>query len=115
MRQFILCAAVPALSGFLCSCSHGEVSASATPAPAATVESVPDLNLISVAEPERFAGTTVAAPQEAEQLTANGVVAADVSRNVGVNALSSGRVTEIHARLGDDVQKDQVLLRMTSP
>ena len=49
------------------------------------------------------------------KLTVNGVVAPDVSRTVPVNALSGGRVIEIQARLGDDVQKGQVLLRINSP
>ena len=32
-----------------------------------------------------------------------------------VNALSSGRVVDVKARLGDDVQKGQLLLTMTTP
>jgi cobalt-zinc-cadmium efflux system membrane fusion protein len=50
-----------------------------------------------------------------DDLTVNGVVAPDVSRTVPVNALSGGRVMEIQARLGDDVQKGQVLLKIHSP
>jgi len=41
-------------------------------------------------------------------------VSPDVSRNVPVNALSSGRVVTVLTRLGDDVHRGQVLLTMTS-
>jgi cobalt-zinc-cadmium efflux system membrane fusion protein len=55
------------------------------------------------------------ARHESDQILANGTVAADVSRSYAVNALSSGRVVDVKARLGDDVQKGQLLLTMTSP
>jgi membrane fusion protein, heavy metal efflux system len=41
-------------------------------------------------------------------------VAADISRNVPVISLASGRVIAIHARLGDTVQKGQLLLTIRS-
>jgi cobalt-zinc-cadmium efflux system membrane fusion protein len=47
-------------------------------------------------------------------LVATGVVLPDISRNVPVITLASGRVVDIRARLGDTVQKDQVLLRVRS-
>jgi cobalt-zinc-cadmium efflux system membrane fusion protein len=43
-----------------------------------------------------------------------GVVAPDVLRNVPVVTLASGRVVDIHARLGDTVQKGQLLLSVRS-
>jgi cobalt-zinc-cadmium efflux system membrane fusion protein len=52
----------------------------------------------------------VAAPE----LNATGVVSADVSRNVPVISLASGRVVDIRARLGDTVAKGQLLLRVHS-
>jgi len=42
-------------------------------------------------------------------------VSADVSRNVPVISLASGRIMEIHARLGDTVTKGQLLLKVQSP
>jgi membrane fusion protein, heavy metal efflux system len=44
-----------------------------------------------------------------------GVVTPDVSRTVPVISLATGRVVEIKTRLGDTVQKGQVLLRVQSP
>ena len=43
-----------------------------------------------------------------------GAVTPDVSRNVPVVSLASGRVVAIHARLGDTVKKGQLLLSIRS-
>ena len=96
-------------------CSHETVNAASNVEPAATVESVADRNVVSVPSPERFLVAPAAVRRESDQILANGVVAADVSRTYPVTALSSGRVVDIRARLGDDVQKGQLLLTMTSP
>jgi cobalt-zinc-cadmium efflux system membrane fusion protein len=95
-------------------CSHEAVNASNIE-PATTVESVSDRNVVTVTNPERFSLAPAAARRESDQILANGVVAADVSRTYPVTALSSGRVVDIRARLGDEVQKGQLLLTMTSP
>jgi cobalt-zinc-cadmium efflux system membrane fusion protein len=42
------------------------------------------------------------------------VVSADVSRNVPVISLASGRILEIHARLGDTVTRGQLLMQVQS-
>jgi membrane fusion protein, heavy metal efflux system len=47
-------------------------------------------------------------------LSVTGAVMPDISRSVPVVTLASGRVVDIRARLGDTVQKDQVLLRVRS-
>ena len=103
--------AILALSG----CSREPVNGAPTIAPATTVESVPDRNVVTVTNPERFSLVQAVARHESDQILANGIVAADVSRSYAVNALSSGRVVDVRARLGDDVQKGQLLLTMTSP
>ena len=48
-------------------------------------------------------------------VTANGVVTPDVSRNIHVTSLGSGRVVDLKAKLGDNVQKGQTLLVISSP
>jgi membrane fusion protein, heavy metal efflux system len=96
-------------------CSHEAVNAAANVEPLTTVESVADRNIVSVTSPDRFALVPAVVRRESDQILANGVVAADVSRTYPVTALSSGRVVDIRARLGDDVQKGQLLLTMTSP
>ncbi len=116
-RNLIFAGPVFAGAAFLMTtgCSREPVSASANVEPATTVESVADRNVVSVANPERFSLAQASVRRESDQILANGVVAADVSRTYPVNALSSGRVVDIRARLGDDVQKGQLLLTMTSP
>jgi len=98
----------------LSGCSREAVNAASNVEPTTTVESVADRNVVSVTNPERFSLVQAAVRRESDQILANGIVAADVSRTYPVNALSSGRVVDIRARLGDDVQKGQLLLTMTS-
>jgi cobalt-zinc-cadmium efflux system membrane fusion protein len=96
-------------------CSHEAVNAASNIEPATTVEAVPDRNVVTVTNPERFSVVQAAVRRESDQIVANGVVAADVSRTYPVTALSSGRAVDIKARLGDDVQKGQLLLTLNSP
>ena len=112
---FLGAAAMAVLSAALSGCSREPVTAAPTVAPATAVESVPDRNVVAVANPERFSLARAVARRESDQILANGVVAADVSRSYSVNALLSGRVVDVGARLGDDVRKGQLLLTMTSP
>jgi cobalt-zinc-cadmium efflux system membrane fusion protein len=95
-------------------CSKGQTADAATNTPT-QVEAAPDPTVAEVDHPEQF--PLIAAQSRAlhDDLTVNGVVAPDVGRTVPVNALSGGRVVEISARLGDDVQQGQVLLKIHSP
>src|ERR1700730_17723965 len=67
-----------------------------------------------VDHPEKFPLATAGEHDSAPALNVTGVVAADVSRNVPVISLASGRVLEVHARLGDAVTKGQLLLKVQS-
>jgi cobalt-zinc-cadmium efflux system membrane fusion protein len=73
-----------------------------------------DANNFKVAHPERFplatAGEHVAAPE----LNVTGVVNPDVSLQVPVPSLATGRIVEIDARLGDEVKKGQLLFKVRS-
>jgi cobalt-zinc-cadmium efflux system membrane fusion protein len=79
-----------------------------------TVEPDLDANNFKVVHPEQFplatAGEHVAAPE----LNVTGVVNPDVSRQVPVPSLATGRIVEINARLGDEVKKDQLLFKVRS-
>ncbi|MGA2882949.1 MAG: efflux RND transporter periplasmic adaptor subunit [Bryobacteraceae bacterium] len=74
-----------------------------------------DTNNFKVDHPEQFplatAGEHVAAPE----LNVTGVVNPDVSRQVPVPSLATGRIIEIDARLGDEVKKGQLLFKVRSP
>jgi cobalt-zinc-cadmium efflux system membrane fusion protein len=80
----------------------------------AVVQADMDVTDFAVDHPEQFplatAGEYVAAPE----LNVTGVVSPDVSRQVPVPSLASGRVVEIDARLGDEVRKGQLLFKVRS-
>jgi cobalt-zinc-cadmium efflux system membrane fusion protein len=82
---------------------------------AITVQPDLDANNFTVEHPEQFplaaAGEYVAAPE----LNVTGVVNPDVSRQVPVPSLATGRIVEIDARLGDEVTKGQLLFKVRSP
>lgn len=73
-----------------------------------------DVSLIKVDHPEQFPVATAVEHKAERTLTVTGVVAPDVARTVPVISLASGRVVEIRARLGDEVKKGQLLLRIQS-
>jgi cobalt-zinc-cadmium efflux system membrane fusion protein len=82
--------------------------------PAAVVEHVHDADFVNVAHPERFPLATAFPHAMTSELNVTGVVSADVSRSVPVISVASGRILEIHARLGDTVTKGQLLMRVQS-
>jgi len=82
--------------------------------PPAVVEQDQDVNLVKVDHPEQFPVATATAREAAPELHVTGVISPDVSRNVPVISLASGRVVEIGAKLGDSVNKGQLLIRIQS-
>jgi Barrel-sandwich domain of CusB or HlyD membrane-fusion len=82
--------------------------------PPATVEREADANLVKVDHPEQFPLATAGEHDGAPELNVTGSVNPDVSRNIPVISLASGRVIDIHARIGDTVTKDQLLMRVQS-
>jgi len=95
-----------------CSRAHGDPAAEAPPP--ANVVSGADVNLFTVENPEQFPVAAAIARATAPELVVTGVVNPDIARNVPVISLASGRVVGIYARLGDTVQKGQLLLRVRS-
>lgn len=95
-----------------CNESKGDPKAEA-PAPV-QVEKEQDFSLIQVDRPEQFSLATAVAHDSTSQLTVTGTVNPDISRSVPVISIATGRVVEIHARLGDVVKKGQILLRVQS-
>jgi len=82
--------------------------------PPAQVEPEFDVNHFHVDHPEHFPITTAGEYTTAPQLNVTGVVNPDVSRQVQVPSLVSGRISEIDARLGDEVKKGQLLFKVNS-
>jgi cobalt-zinc-cadmium efflux system membrane fusion protein len=103
-----------ALGVALAGCNSGKGDAKAEAPPAATV--VPDLdsNNFKVDRPEQFPLVAALEHKAAPQLNVTGVVQPDINRAVPVISIATGRVVEIKARLGDTVEKGQLLLRVRS-
>jgi cobalt-zinc-cadmium efflux system membrane fusion protein len=95
-----------------CSSAHGDPRAEAPPP--ATVVAETDVSLFSVDHPEQFPLAAAVEYAAAPKLVVTGTVNPDISRNVPVISLATGRVVAIHARLGDTVKKGQLLLSIRS-
>ena len=78
--------------------------------PPAKVEHELDASLVKVDHPEQFKLVTAIKHVAVPDLNVTGTVAADVSRAVPVISLASGRIVEVHARLGDTVTKGQLMM-----
>jgi membrane fusion protein, heavy metal efflux system len=95
-----------------CSRVHADQDSEAPPA--ANVVTTMDGSLLTVDHPEQYPVVAATAKASASELVVTGVVNPDISRNVPVISLASGRVVGIYTRLGDSVQKGQLLLRIRS-
>jgi membrane fusion protein, heavy metal efflux system len=103
-------AALLALAG----CKSVQVDAAAQEPPPAKVVPFGDAALFSVEHPEQFPLAAAAEHPTTSELVVTGTVMPDVSRSVPVVSLASGRVIAIHTRLGDAVQKGQLLMTIRS-
>jgi cobalt-zinc-cadmium efflux system membrane fusion protein len=99
---------------FFVGCSQGKGDPQAEAPPPARVEHEEDVNVLRVDHPEQFPLATAVVHASTSQLSATGAVSPDISRTVPVISIATGRVVEIHARLGDAVKKGQLLLRVQS-
>jgi membrane fusion protein, heavy metal efflux system len=95
-------------------CSSGKANPADEAPPQATV--VPDLdaNNFKVDHPDQFPLVAAADYKSVSSLNVTGVVQPDIARSVPVTTLATGRVVELKARLGDTVEKGQVLMRVRS-
>jgi cobalt-zinc-cadmium efflux system membrane fusion protein len=108
--SFLVLASCVCLPG--CGDRKGDRKAEAPPP--ASVEHEQVENVVQVDHPEQFALATAAAHESTSKLIGTGTVNPDISRSVPVISIATGRVVEIHARLGDTVKKGQLLLRVES-
>jgi cobalt-zinc-cadmium efflux system membrane fusion protein len=82
--------------------------------PPVPVEQVADVNLVKVQHPEQFPIATAGSFSAAPELSVTGAVNPDVSRQVPVISLASGRIVQVLTRLGDTVTKGQLLMEVQS-
>jgi len=106
----IIISSVLSLAG--CNKAGGDPAQGAPPE--ARVVPFADAALFSVDRPEQFPLAAAVERPTTSELIVTGTVTPDISRNVPVVSLASGRVVGIHARLGDTVQKGQLLLTVRS-
>jgi membrane fusion protein, heavy metal efflux system len=103
------------LSLFLAGCSSTKTEAAGdTAPPAAQVEADMDPSNFKLDHPEQFPVVTAGSHVAAPELNVTGVTSPDVSKQVPVISTATGRVTEIDARVGDEVRKDQLLFKVKS-
>jgi membrane fusion protein, heavy metal efflux system len=98
----------------LLGCGETKADPKAEAPPPASVEPDLDANNFKVDHPEQFPLVTAVEYKAVPALNVTGAVQPDIARAVPVISLASGRVVEIKARLGDMVQKGQLLLRVHS-
>lgn len=110
MRAVIV--ALP-LGLLLVACDHKEDPKAEAP-PKAQVQPDLDANNFTVDHPDQFPLATAVEYKSAPALNVTGLVQPDISRAVPVISLAAGRVVEVKARLGDEVKKGQLLLRVQS-
>lgn len=82
--------------------------------PPAQVEQESDNGAFEVDRPNEYPLATAEVYAAAPELHVTGTVSPDVSRNIPVVSLASGRVVDLQARLGDSVVKGQLLMRIQS-
>jgi len=101
-------------SGVLSGCKEGKVDATAEAPPPSQVVHEQDGEAFKVDHPEQFTLATAGDREAAPELNVTGTVSPDVSRNIPVISIATGRVVDIRARLGDAVTKGQILMRVQS-
>jgi cobalt-zinc-cadmium efflux system membrane fusion protein len=100
---------------FFGGCGFGERPDPRAEAPLPTsVEHEQDANIVQVSQPEQFPLATAVRYVARGQIVTTGVVSPEVSRTVPIVSLASGRAVELRARLGDSVEKGQLLVRIQS-
>lgn len=109
-RVLLLALAATLIAG----CGNSSADPASEAPPPAHVVHEQDGAVFHVDHPEQFPVAAAAAHAASLQLVVTGTVAPDISRNVPVISLASGRVVDVRVRLGDSVQKGQLLMRVES-
>lgn len=105
-------ALVLALAG--CGKDTAKADSGDTAPPPAQVEPDMDASNFKVDHPEQFPLATASSHVAAPELNVTATISPDASKNVPVISTATGRVIEIDARVGDAVQKGQVLFKVRS-
>jgi cobalt-zinc-cadmium efflux system membrane fusion protein len=106
--------AILCLSLLLAGCNETKRDPKAEAPPPATVQPDLDANNFKVDHAEQFPIVAAVEYKAPPALNVTGVVQPDIARAVPVVSLAAGRVVEVKAKLGDQVKKGQLLLRVQS-
>ena len=96
-----------------CGGVHAQDGSAGAP-PAAKVVPFGDAALFSVERPDQFPLAAATEHPTTSELIVTGTVTPDVARQVPVPSLATGRIVEIDARLGDQVNKGALLFKVRS-
>jgi cobalt-zinc-cadmium efflux system membrane fusion protein len=113
-KSLLIASGCLAASIFLVACGKKFNPADGAPPPAQAVQTG-DMSLVTVDKPDRFPVISADQLEAAGELKVTGTVNPDIAREVPVISLASGRVVDIKARLGDDVKKGDLLIKVQSP
>src|ERR1700691_6041925 len=112
----------PFLKGFLCLtaclCLNGcesKFDPSAGAPPQSQIIPTGDMSQLTVRQPNLFPLVPAEKTAARDELVATGSVNPDISLEQPVISLANGRVVEMFARIGDQVSKGQLLLKVQSP
>lgn len=102
---------------FLAGCGKSDTAkadSTDTAPPAAQVEPDMDVNNVKVDDPGKFPVVTAGSRVATTDLNVTGVIGPDVAKLVPVMSTATGKVVEIKAKVGDVVQKDQLMFTVHS-
>src|SRR6202046_4094894 len=99
---------------FLAGCNDKPSDPKSEVPPPTVVQADADSNLVHVDHPDQFALVAATDYAAASAIQVTGTVNPDISRTIPVISIGSGRVVEVHARIGDYVKKGQLLMDVQS-
>ena len=114
-REVLLASSVALTCALLAAgCGQRNKDLAAEAPPPTSIEHEEDVNVIHVDHPERFPVVAAIAHEATSTLNGTCTVNPDVSREIPVVSIASGRVVAVHVRLGDYVKKGQLVMEVQS-
>ncbi len=113
MKHTVVLAAVLSF-GMLSGCGGQKHDPAAQAPPPVQVENEGGVSLITVDRPGRFPLATATGYRSTSTLNVTATVSPDISRQIPVISIASGRVVAIHTQIGASVKKGQLLMEVQS-
>src|SRR5260370_22809931 len=95
-------------------CNGKQADPKSEAAPAAVGQTDTDVNLVHVDHPDQFTLVAATSSDATSTIQVTGTVNPDISRTVPVISIASGRVVDVHARIGDYVKNGQLRMDVQS-